>query len=764
MLYLNPPFYVINGVSLFPDHADPLQYYYLPVAPKLTQIQDTATGQSLPQIQVIKYRGTAGTGGFLNFDVNIGVEQDALDEIRDELKRLARLPETPRLSPVPLVDGTVKMMLFGVQTAPSPSPAPIDPNALKFVLKIDQAAKPALYGNNQAAFSVSLDASGVTVLEKALQGELSPIGIVYSLDYLALRPAYSVRLEVDWERVQKRLDEQFGVDAIFVSTQIDKAVDELIDKRVIVLEVDTFVPEGEDTSGIIGRRDQAVNEVREMITNAFFEPSLNPEVEQPDGWDRAAFLADRVSRMAVSGGASSLGTFSYKKTDYSRIDRKRLNVNFKERTTVKCSIYPQGHLSGLFRVLQQQGVELSRFVTAVDLGDPWFARRRINVISRANFEEDSIVSLNVSLQYGNDVLNVILDSNTTTAGLSWLSLLENGVMQQAVKTRYKATFKGVDGTERPIALASLEQSTDLENLEINPRELYSIVQIPIVPSGFPWDRYPQVEVQTRYHDQVNDVHIDDVFLLNKDRSEAVWKLFTQRSGAIEFEYKIIYRAADNRDVEKPWTRSREEQILLRDPFPSDQRRTVDIVANVSWTEVDQVFVDLVYSDPQSYADAPDGVYKEASVSFSQTDATTKSFSVELRNPKWRRVGYSVTVIFKDGRMMQIPNSFTLDRRIFIRSDMKGHKVILIQLEAIDFAKKQIKSISVETRYEDAIAGSYADIANFAAANGQAAFEFDYAESDQARYQYQITYQYLNGLSRTTDWLTTDDEELIIPVT
>ena len=89
MLYLNPPFYIIDGVSIYPDHADPLQFYYLPVAPKLTKIKDEASGQVIPQIQIIKFRGEAGNGGFLNFDVNIGVDQNKLDIISAKLSSQA---------------------------------------------------------------------------------------------------------------------------------------------------------------------------------------------------------------------------------------------------------------------------------------------------------------------------------------------------------------------------------------------------------------------------------------------------------------------------------------------------------------------------------------------------------------------------------------------------------------------------------------------------------------------------------------------------
>ncbi|NJK53418.1 MAG: hypothetical protein HC936_12510 [Leptolyngbyaceae cyanobacterium SU_3_3] len=39
------PFILLKAFSLFSDHADPLQYYYLPMMPKLTTIADSVTGQ-----------------------------------------------------------------------------------------------------------------------------------------------------------------------------------------------------------------------------------------------------------------------------------------------------------------------------------------------------------------------------------------------------------------------------------------------------------------------------------------------------------------------------------------------------------------------------------------------------------------------------------------------------------------------------------------------------------------------------------------------
>jgi hypothetical protein len=754
MLYLNPPFHIIEGVSIFPDHADRLQYYYLPLMPQLTTLKDSSNGKPIPQIQLIKYRGRAGNGGFLNFDVNIGVDDQTLSKIRTKLRQAAGLDQDPRLAPVQLIDGSVKLLLLGKQTGDAPNPNPN--GAPQFVLKIDQAAKPALYGSNQAAFSVALDQFGVTVMEKALQGEMTPIGVVYSLEYLALRPAYSVRLSVDWDRVQKHLDEQFKVDAIFTSIEIDKAVDELIENRAIVLEADTFIPEGEENSAVLGRRDQAINEVREMITDGFFQPSINPVQEAQDGWDRAAFLADRVSRLAVTGGWSSVGMFSYKKTDYTRIDRKSLNVNISERTTVKRSIYPQGHLSGLCRFLTQEGYDLNRFIIPVDLDDPWFERRKLTVISRANFDEDSISSINVNLKYGNTPQNVLLESSTARSDVQWASIIQAQAIQREVQAEYIVNFKNVDGTERPVTIAAPTEVVSVDNLEINPRKLYSIVHVPVVALSLPWNRYPQVEVHLKYTDEANHIRMDDILVLTQAQPDQTWKMFVKDPQRTQFQYKLIYRAIDNRDVETAFVETDEERVTVRDPRPN--KRTLTVVSNLDWTTVERALVDLVYEDPENE------VFADASFEFNANDNTSKNFVVDLVNPTRRQIAYQITILFKNGRLLEVPRSLTNDRRIILRSNMRGHRIITVRPRPVDFASKRLREIQVELRYEDMDEGlSFSELVSLQARDEQGSFEFDYADDQKFAYEYRVTYWYLNGMTRSTDWNIAKATDLFIPV-
>jgi len=768
MLFLKPPFPVINGLAMIPDDRDPLYWSCLPLAPKLTMVKDPVTGGPTPQVQLLKFRGMAGDGGFLNFDCNIGIDNDQLADIRAELKRQLRLNSDPNLGLVPFIDGTVKMMLFG-QESPTPpppgskpaagtggaasQPALTDPNAPKFVLKIENNAKPSLYGDNQAAFSVQLDQYGVTLLEKALQGDMSPIGIVYALDYLALRPAFSVHLHVDWDRVQKRLDEEYGIQGFFISAQIDKTVDELIEKRVIQFDVDSFIPDGEDPS-VVSDRDKAVNEVREMITNAFFTSSIDPAKPAQDGWDRAAQFLDRLQE----GPAGAGSIFQYKSTDYTRIDKKALEVNMSERTTVRRSIYPQGHLGGLFRILKAQNLDPSRYILEVDLDNPWFQHRRVTAISRADFERDSIGSIDLRVVYGNDARNAILASDNTTAKFEWLSQADGaGGMKRPVSGEYTVRFKNVESGERPNSITSRPLSTDVENIEIYPRDLYAVMPVPIVlAETYPFDRFPSVEVGIRYQDAEHGINFDHTYFLAKDKPAPDVRLFLADPAKTQFESRVIHHGADNRTVEWPWAANDDRQVKISDPFPS--ARSITVVAAVPWTQVQNVFVDLFHEDKTS------GGRQEGSVQFGPTDPTPKSFRVDFTDPKDQRVGFEATIVFANGRVVQVPRSYTLDRRIIVRGDMVGHRVVRMVPSTIDFAGVGLREVRVESRYTDPAAGlSFAGGGSFARADDIATFEFDYVDPGKQQYEYRTTQAYLNGLAKQTDWQPGSSDDLVVPI-
>jgi hypothetical protein len=765
MLYLNPPYYIIEGVSVYPDHADPEQFHYLPAMPHLTTVFDPAVGQEIPQLSLIKYRGDMVSGGFLNFEVNLGVDKETLEKVRQQLQQLHGLRNAPRLSPVVVEDGHVRLMILGKQTPapttgqPGTSPAggttpqPI-PGQPQFVLKLDHYSKPALYGDNQAIFSVQLDSAGATVIEDALKGEMMPVGIVYSLDFLALRPAYNVSVVADWNRIQTHFQESFGAEVLFSSVQIDTVVDKLIEDRVIEINVDTFIPEGEDSSGVLGRRDEAIADFKDMILENFFEPSLDPIKEKDN-----EFLdtIERLSQLAPAGAAM----FHYKKVDITRIDQKRMNLTMNERTTVRRSIHPQAHLRGMFRLLRdsQGTVDLSRFVREITLDDPWFKQRDVSARSLVNFANDSVDSVNLTLWYGNEPRTLVLDATNPTGSARWNSILENRMMKRDIRYSYRVNFKDVDTTERPGVLQSPELVTTGDKFEINPRgeNLYFLDDIQIgVTDRFPWSSYSSIEVMVKYVDREKQINLEESFILKSERPEVTWKRFRLDRTKDAFEYKLIYRSVNSSDRETEWKSTTQERLTV--PNPTPRKRTVTVVPAVTWSLVSMIFVDL------SYQDLDNDIWVSQSLFFDKDTSKPQNFSVDLINPEQRLVSYVVRLLLTDNRLIEVPPSETMSDKIFVRADMAGHRIVSVQPEAVEFGDRNVARLEVKLNYEDPDAGlRFADTFTFTSPEDKDLFEYDYADAQKQAYSCIVKTIYTNGMSRETDLGAIEREQLVVKV-
>jgi hypothetical protein len=259
-------------------------------------------------------------------------------------------------------------------------------------------------------------------------------------------------------------------------------------------------------------------------------------------------------------------------------------------------------------------------------------------------------------------------------------------------------------------------------------------------------------VHVRYQDLANQIDEQDVFRLTAEQQDLVWRVFILDTEKRDFEYRIIYRASDNRDVDTGWKTSTEEQLTVRDPFP--RKRVVQVVPNIDWDQMERCFVDLRYEDPDH------SIFEESSIEFVQGDPS-KTFSVSMEDPERKQVFFKVTFLFKDGRMIEVPESMTLERRIVVRPDMRGRRIVELR-PPTDFAAQRLQRVTAELRYEDFQAGlSINDSFVFEAPETRAYFEFDYADETRDRYEARIAYLLNNGLERTTEWQVFDAPTLRI---
>lgn len=770
MLFLQPPFHIIEGVAVLRDNS-PGQYYFMPAMPRLSTVRDEATGVDLPQIQLLKFRGGAGAGGFLTFAVDLSFDEERLENVAAEIRRLDGLDRDPLLAPVQVENGSVRLMILGQSSAPPPGPGqppapPGGPGEPRFVMKINPPyeSKPALYGNNEAIFSVELDADGVQLVEASLlQGTMLPIGVIYALEFYALRPAFTVQVTADWNRVQKHFEESFGFDIMFASVDIDKVVDELIESRAVVIDVTSFLPEGEDAGSWVGRRDQAINDFKDMVLDSFFEPSIEPVKEEEDGWDKFTHTAERLSLLAATGGWAGVAKFHYVKKDITRIDDKKLNLTMNERVTVKRTIYPQANLKSLgseLRSLIDQGrLDRSQLIQDVTLNSDWFRRRQVEAHALVNFDHDDVESVNLTVEYGGDPQTLRLSKGADSGTRQWNSILDGDVMRREVDYRYRVNFRDVDTTERPGVVESPPLVVRGDEFEISPRAegVYFVDDIVVGADTLPWDRYPSVSAEVRYTDEEHRIRLAETFVLSKAKPETTWRRFRLNAELDDYQVQITYLAADHRDIVVPWHTTNQERLLIRDPRPA--KRTLQVIPAVPWALVAMALVEVWYID------LPNGIQERQTLSFLNTDADRlpKLFTSSLADPEQRFVGYSAMILLNDNRMITVPPSMTAGPAVFIRTDMTGHRVITVRPGIADFATAGIVRMEADLDFADTGAGlSFADTFTFWSARDVAFFEFDYTAADQDRYHCHLRTLYANGMVQERDLGLLDGDRLMLP--
>lgn len=752
MLYLNPPFFMVNGVSVFADHLDELQWYYLPLTPKL--VTRSENGREIPAFSLIRFKGGSGpAGGFLNFDVDLRIDEEALGEVARDIRAAKQLRDTPRLVPVPLESGTVKLLILGHDSGPvvpPPEGEPVPPTeSERFVLTAQHNAQPALYGANTAAFSVRLDQDGAVLVDKTLDGELSPIGVVYALDYIGLRPAYNVRLQMDWDRLKEHFDSQFTASTLFVSSDITTVVDKLIEDQVIVVEVDTLVLDTAENKGVIAGRDAAVAQVYDMITDAFFSASIDPTQERPDGWDKATEFFDHLSPAAQA--KSLVPHFTYNTTDISRTDKKRLNVNISERGAVLRTIYPQGHLSGIAAAIGESGLPRTDFVKDVDLDDPWFQRRTVEVIPRVDFSAGHVASASVEMRYDGKTESALFDSTATTpVTLDWSSVLVDGRLVEPVEAEVTLNLAPVEDLARPNQLRFVAEPVRSEKFEVRTEDLFALVSVPVLTDGVPWDRWSHVEIGLRYVDEANGIRQESVLDLSAGTPSWNYQLYVVDPTRTTLEYKLTYHGIDRQDAGFDWRSTDEVQVRVRNPFSN--RRDVTFTPAVPWTEVDRVLVDVRYADPVN------GVTQAQSFELTELDAASKTFTVDLRNPRRRRVGYSVLILCKDGRQIAVPESATEDERVVLSTTLRPRQVVTVSANVADAAGVERVTVSLTPGAD----GGVPIVHTLTAGSPSAEIGFDY-DTDPV-YRYEAAIAYTNGRQRAVPLAESRQPDLSIPLT
>ena len=228
----------VGGYTVFRDFADHDRYYYLP----RDQARVSEQGRSLdlvvytddvsgdPDFSAAEDRN----GAFMTLEVELGPDPAELEALRSALGAAVGGAQV-RLAQVPFISGTVTLFVLGSGGAGGAG------GPAGFQVSVAGSTKPSLFGRQNAVFSVRLGGKAAELLYESLRRSADPQAVVaYSLEFLALRPAYNLEVEIDFKETFDYSRKRLGVNALVAKADIDILTQELINTgRITIKEIDS---------------------------------------------------------------------------------------------------------------------------------------------------------------------------------------------------------------------------------------------------------------------------------------------------------------------------------------------------------------------------------------------------------------------------------------------------------------------------------------------------------------------------------------------
>ncbi len=293
MLSLEKPL-TIDGMSVFRDHADPNQFWYLPGPVSLAR---RANEPNLAEFSMLKYKAASVDvakkgGGFLMFKATLKLSPQQEARIIGRLNAEPGVTPPVRLAAAPFEEGAVQCIALNVQGAGGTAATPAPEGAFNAVEHILGASTPSMDSANDAAFSLTLSPEGATILEQALSDGMTPIGVIYNMKYLAMRPAIDVEITADFERIFNHFSASLEAQYMYLRGGIDAAFESLVQTGAITIKVLNFTDQDDERE----QERWALEFFKEDLLSKWFEPSLTPGQTAADVAE-----ADPLSEVIATG-------------------------------------------------------------------------------------------------------------------------------------------------------------------------------------------------------------------------------------------------------------------------------------------------------------------------------------------------------------------------------------------------------------------------------------------------------------------------------
>ncbi|MFE0148340.1 hypothetical protein ACFWY5_14445 [Nonomuraea sp. NPDC059007] len=714
MLQLGSQTFEVDGVTVFRDHADPDQFWYLATEVVLRTRSDGRAAFSFLQYRPdVKDAGIEG-GGFLMLETAVTLPAATRSKILGQAQALAA---NPRLAAAPVEAGSVRCLALNLE-GPGGTTAP--PGAFTPVTRIMGAAKPSLVGEETAAFSLVLDEAGATILEAAFANGLTPIGVVYDLTYSALTPDLHVEITADLDRVYTHFSAGLEAQIYWLRVGIDAGFEELVANGAITIKVIDFEGTGDQAE------KWALDFFKTDLLSKWFEPSLSlgklQGPTQPEGLDA---IFDRAKKLIKPGTPSGGGTppggtppggtppggtppggtppggtppggtppggtppggtppggappggtpppppprpapgpqeggaasipalVSFKLKVLRQEERKKVTLVFERRKAVKRTYAPQGFVGLLLDDLADK----SSYFLKVDLADSFFKKIDVDVAAPVDFAGIGLFATDVAIDYGG---NGPEDFRLTQAapGPARFTTFLNAARDLDFTVGMEHHFLANSGwIGEKLSYQVPPRRTKDRTLKADPQDDLGFLKLEIFPNRIDPGIVDAVDVDLRYDDG-HTFQRRDIFRVRPKDAAQQWRLRLTRPAERSWTAQLTHHLSDGTTRVTPAFSGDASFLPVNDPFPD----SLDILALPLFEQgtVRMAFLEVEYDDPAN------NYHRRARLEIPGSAVSPLPLRVALVDPARREFRHQVTIIRQDGALIRHPQALGVDTLIGI---------------------------------------------------------------------------------------------------
>ena len=638
MLSLETPAFEIAGLTVFPDHAVPTQFYYAAPPPTLARAARGLMFDLMAYSVELKHSVLSGTtipdelgAGFLTMGTECALNPAQRARLTRELADRTGTPqERLSLAAIPYHAGSVSVIALDQITVPggsdaAPTPAAPTRGRVQFVEHILGSGRPALLGSLRSIFSLSLSQEGVAFLQGLFERSAAPIGVVYDLKFYGLRPAVQAVVHANLSRVFDHFGGSVGGQYQWARADVQASLQHLEETGDIRVEL-TSQATGEEAQK---SKELALSLFRDRIVQEMFRPTppvpTNPTTGMLGGLSGAA------------SGASVNLTLNIRRS----YEDKVVTYAFNERSPEERTHAPQGFLQALLTP-----ADLQRHVHLISLENAFF--ELLEVLVTGPTAEDmttlGIRQVSVNVQYGDarsgvptDQLELVFRPDSTGDKTFAVKRRGRRTLAYAYTVAYEfTTLPGTDGDSFRYELPS--RSSSARTLLINPRADFGVLTVEVEPGRLPPD-LTEVDVHLAYpaDDATTELFRAGTHLRLKPEGTGApsrWQVRT-RDTTIE-AYAVTYTFAFRDGGHYVTPRMRRRDALLRVDSPFGAVRQLLIKPVPGSEQVTRITVELDYHDPANH-------YRRGRVVELAAPFTSVTESWPILDANHQSVRYRVTV-------------------------------------------------------------------------------------------------------------------------